>query len=734
MAVIVTNLACDLQEAVKIQYLKGNLFSADNQANRIDVSVYEGGEPASISGTVTANIIRADGGTVTATGGTISGNVASITMPAAAYAVPGVVSIIVKLTAESVVTTLAAVVANVYQSSTETAIDPGTIIPSVTELIAEIEAAQANIPAGYNVMWTTFAPAFSSSASYTPGQYVTYDGALYVCTTAHTGSWVAGHFAATNVGTGLSDLKSASNDIENCSPVEITSEINITNTAVGNDGAEVTSQYHSASGFIPVKKNDSIVYSNLRAATTANVFSYYSSENASDYISGVPGAGTGTGVSGTIPITADGYIRLCVRADQLSNAYVAIKFRLNDVIDSLQMLNQELVSLISEDGTINTSGGDASNSGYYRSPYIYVHKGWALEYKNLAVANGTQNVISFYTDKGTYSSGIAGQGASKALSGTFVMPSDGYIRIATRQSGIQSVSVKLVPALRNSVVKYVSPTGNDSNDGNTAGTPYATVAKALSENAMDIFLADGTYSETIQILQNCRLHAKNAVISADGTETKVSASKCYVEMEGITVNFPSDASGSYSGIFVKDCIARITNCKVNYAPYMGFRFDGSFAIAEQCVADHAGVDGFNGHDTANNITETLFVNCVATNCGDDGLSFHEEGIIHVIGGEYANNASTGIAPHNNCNCDIRDAYIHHNGRAGIGALVGSYSQGIPDPLPTMVLTGCIFENNVGNAVTAEHYIVKASANGASGNGTDSIVNDGGSTITTFTLM
>lgn len=213
MAVINTNISCDLQSAVQVQYINGNMFSQDIQANTINVSVTDGGEPATISGTVTANIIRADGGTVTATGGTISGNVASITLPAAAYAVPGLVSIIVKLTDSGVVTTLAAVVANVYQSSTETAVDPGTIIPSVTALVSQIETAVASIPADYSSLWTSLAPAFSTSATYAPGQYVTYDGALYVCTTAHTGSWVAGHFAATNLGAGLSELKSALSNI-----------------------------------------------------------------------------------------------------------------------------------------------------------------------------------------------------------------------------------------------------------------------------------------------------------------------------------------------------------------------------------------------------------------------------------------------------------------------------------------------------------------------------------------
>ena len=150
MAVINVNLRCDLQQPVKVQYLDGVIFSQDNQGNVINVAVFDGGEPAEISGTVSANIIRSDGGTVAATGGTITGNVASIALPAAAYAVPGVVSVVVKLTTESAITSIAAFVSNVYTSTTDTAIDPGTIIPSIDTLIAEIQAAVATIPADYS--------------------------------------------------------------------------------------------------------------------------------------------------------------------------------------------------------------------------------------------------------------------------------------------------------------------------------------------------------------------------------------------------------------------------------------------------------------------------------------------------------------------------------------------------------------------------------------------------------
>ena len=216
MAVININLSCDLQMPVKVQYLDGVLFSQDNQANQINVSVFDNGAAATISGTVTADIVRADGATVAATGGSISGNIVSITIPAAAYILPGVLSVAVKVTSGSTITTVAAFVANVYKSNTDTVVDPGTIIPSIEALIAEIEAAIASIPADYSSLWLTIAPTFDSSKFYAAGSYVTDNGGLYVLTSNHSAgtSWSATNKRQVSVGNSLSTLSETDVDIK----------------------------------------------------------------------------------------------------------------------------------------------------------------------------------------------------------------------------------------------------------------------------------------------------------------------------------------------------------------------------------------------------------------------------------------------------------------------------------------------------------------------------------------
>lgn len=213
MAQIETWLNQDMMQAVKVRYLDGNLFSQDNAGNLIGVKLTRDGEDYSGGGTVSANVIRADGGTVAVTGA-LSGNVATVVLPQSAYAVPGVVSIVVKLTVSGAIITIAAVVANIYQSSTETAIDPGTIIPSIQTLINQISTAVASIPADYSSLWATLAPAFSTSTAYTAGQYVTYNGGLYRFTADHAaGAWSSSDVSSAVIGNELGNKADKNNPV-----------------------------------------------------------------------------------------------------------------------------------------------------------------------------------------------------------------------------------------------------------------------------------------------------------------------------------------------------------------------------------------------------------------------------------------------------------------------------------------------------------------------------------------
>lgn len=183
MAAIVANCAislnCELTRPVSVEYINGNVFSQDNAGNTVHVYVHYNGEPQEIVGSVSANVIRADGTTV-AVPGAIQGNRAYVIFPQAVYAVPGVISVVVKVTEGTTVTTIAAFVANVYRSTTDIVVDPGQIIHSVQNLIAAIDAAIASIPADYSSLLADIAPTYSPTATYpVTGKIVWYDGTLY---------------------------------------------------------------------------------------------------------------------------------------------------------------------------------------------------------------------------------------------------------------------------------------------------------------------------------------------------------------------------------------------------------------------------------------------------------------------------------------------------------------------------------------------------------------------------
>lgn len=249
MARIETWFDQDLKKAVKVHYLDGNVFSRDNNGNVIGVRVYSGSQTASLSGTVSASIVRADGATIVVAG-TLADNMASVVLPQAAYAVPGVLSIVIKLTNGADITALCAVVANVYMSSTDSVVDPGTIIPSIDALIAEIDAAVASIPADYSALWASLAPVFSNATAYRAGQFVTYDGGLYEFIADHpAGTWDGGHVSQVNVGSALFSLGCAAKYTEK-----------IANPIYGNKTTEQITATRYAYNNIPYAFKKGVLY------------------------------------------------------------------------------------------------------------------------------------------------------------------------------------------------------------------------------------------------------------------------------------------------------------------------------------------------------------------------------------------------------------------------------------------------------------------------------------------
>ena len=545
MATIQTNLTCELQNgSVAVQYLNGVLFTQDVQGNQINVAVYDGGEPATISGTVTANIIRSDGGTVTATGGSISGNVASIAMPSAAYAVPGVASIIVKLSTSGVVTTIAAVVANIYESSTSTAIDPGTIIPSVTALVAQIDTAVASIPADYSTLWTTLAPAFSTSTNYVAGQYVTYNGGLYRFTTAHTGTWSSSDVVAANIGNDLSDLKSILSIYEGENEKDFTNET-IYNTLISSSTNKWSTSNNNKSYIfaVPTGTTSIKIKSN---STNGTPFAMLKDDS---YTHGtLANYATGTGRTFVAADETKEYIvpsdckYIWILKEVSSTSYMPQSFKFVGyqpipAVDSTLTQDGDAADAkvtgdkIAEingilEGTPITSEGTLTNSYFYSSGSNNVGSEATLSYSS----NGKYGIFDIsYAAGGSIEVETASLESSstvmsllcdsdhkiisKIATSNWLVLSDGvykgrlsvpvnaqYLQYSVyKGSATITLSQTHKPISDSESVLYVSTSGSDDNDGESIATAKATVTAALNAGAKTVLVGGGIYEQQIDL-------------------------------------------------------------------------------------------------------------------------------------------------------------------------------------------------------------------------------------------
>lgn len=147
------------EDILKIELENGNLHrdflrhtigEGDALANRFGVKVFRNGEPVQLSGTCNGYFIRADGETVPVTNGVINGNVAYVTLTEECYAVKGIFSLAIKIASGGETVTMRIVDGMVSRTSTDAIVDPGTMLPSIEDLIAAIENAAESVPADYS--------------------------------------------------------------------------------------------------------------------------------------------------------------------------------------------------------------------------------------------------------------------------------------------------------------------------------------------------------------------------------------------------------------------------------------------------------------------------------------------------------------------------------------------------------------------------------------------------------
>lgn len=140
---------------LKADDLAGHIFIGEKNAHEFIIyAIDESGEQVPLTGTITASCLRADGGTVWISNGSIVDGEAHVTLSEQCYTVPGRFVVSVFVTNSDATVCIYCGIGDASRNQSDTAIDPGTIMPSIADLIARIEAAVNSIPADYSTLAT----------------------------------------------------------------------------------------------------------------------------------------------------------------------------------------------------------------------------------------------------------------------------------------------------------------------------------------------------------------------------------------------------------------------------------------------------------------------------------------------------------------------------------------------------------------------------------------------------
>lgn len=163
MAVYLTEVVTDLAMPPQQRPIPHQFAMGDNNAYTITALLCDSRNPEAelLDGTVGGELVRPDGVTVAlagekgeavrqvnlAAGGLCNATPCSVTLPQACFAVPGRVTLTIKLTDGTTITQALSVSAVVVRTSTDEAVDPGEVIPDLAGLQAAaaeaLDAAEA---------------------------------------------------------------------------------------------------------------------------------------------------------------------------------------------------------------------------------------------------------------------------------------------------------------------------------------------------------------------------------------------------------------------------------------------------------------------------------------------------------------------------------------------------------------------------------------------------------------
>lgn len=128
----------------------------------------------------------------------------------------------------------------------------------------------------------------------------------------------------------------------------------------------------------------------------------------------------------------------------------------------------------------------------------------------------------------------------------------------------------------------------------------------------------------------------------------------------------------------------------------GWSTSGQFTSAHltRCVGLGGTNDGFGVHGTPGVLGTVTLVDCVGNDCGDEGASPHDDTILHIVGGEFRRNGSSGVAAVGNAVCNISGGTLLEGNGIANPAYGGVYYEGNASG----TINGAVMTGNAGPGI------------------------------------
>lgn len=457
-------------------FLKHSIGKADSAADHFGVRVFRNGEAVSLTGVSVQGYFRdPQGNNIAITSGNIvSENEAEVVLPQACYNYEGQFCLAIKLIGGGVTGTVRIVDGMVDNTNTGSAVAPTETVPTYQEVLAVYDQMQEKIEDYDEVVAEqnahiaeaieSIAPEFSTSASYTPGQYVTYNGGLYICKTAHTGSWNAGHFSATNAGGELTRVNGTVESLNNfCRNGISYSKSQNTSVSAGTLNTTIVSDILIPSGTsytIKVTDSGSVLPSSLLTLY------YKDSSNTNHSIQNIT---AGTEYILTAPEDIYGFVGYRKNIESTGTITTAVSWRVENPNDNLEKRIEDLDDEVDE---INNSGIIQNYSAIKELAASDLEVGGIQDGTGKLVdvdtRHRTKNYIPAYTGMVIKSVRYFNVFEYDLLTGQYLYSTSGW---KTSYTVTQDCKIKMV---------FNSTSTSDIISGFSTETPFLTIRKSIT--------------------------------------------------------------------------------------------------------------------------------------------------------------------------------------------------------------------------------------------------------------